>query len=88
MLHPILRQGIRLFIGTTSKTRNYILLSTRGRRSCYSRPRVALPSAASSITFGRESMTLTITDFTLHFSCCFTKLLHSLFITLLNNFTM
>ena len=31
MLHPILRQGIRLFIGTTSKTRNYILLSTRGR---------------------------------------------------------
>lgn len=31
---------------------------------------------------------LTITDFTLHFSCCFTKLLHSLFITLLNNFTM
>ena len=32
--------------------------------------------------------TVTITDFTLHFSCCFTKLLHSLFITLLNNFTM
>ena len=31
---------------------------------------------------------VTITDFTLHFSCCFTKLLHSLFITLLNNFTM
>lgn len=31
---------------------------------------------------------MTITDFTLHFSCCFTKLLHSLFITLLNNFTM
>ena len=57
MLHPILRQGIRLFIGTTSKTRNYILLSTRGRRSCYSRPRVMLPSAASSATIGRESMT-------------------------------
>ena len=34
------------------------------------------------------SSTVTITDFTLHFSCCFTKLLHSLFITLLNNFTM
>ena len=31
---------------------------------------------------------LTLTGFTLHFSCCFTKLLHSLFITLLNNFTM
>lgn len=33
------------------------MLSTRGRRSCYSRPRVALPSAASNATFGRESMT-------------------------------
>ena len=31
---------------------------------------------------------MTLTGFTLHFSCCFTKLLHSLFITLLNNFTM
>ena len=31
---------------------------------------------------------VTLTGFTLHFSCCFTKLLHSLFITLLNNFTM
>ena len=30
---------------------------------------------------------LTLTDFTLHFSCCFTKLLHSHFIPLLNNFT-
>ena len=32
--------------------------------------------------------TLTMTDFTLHFSCCFTKSLHSHFIPLLNNFTM
>ena len=39
--------------------------------------------ADSVLVFG-----VTITDFTLHFSCCFTKLLHSLFITLLNNFTM
>lgn len=30
---------------------------------------------------------VTLTDFTLHFSCCFTKLLHSHFIPLLNNFT-
>lgn len=35
-----------------------------------------------------DLLDMTITDFTLHFSCCFTKLLHSLFITLLNNFTM
>ena len=54
MLHPILRQGIRLFIGTTSKTRNYILLSTRGRHSCCSRPTVALLAADGSITRGRE----------------------------------
>ena len=27
-------------------------------------------------------------DFTLHFSCCFTNLLHSHFVSLLNNFTM
>ena len=33
-------------------------------------------------------ITLTMTDFTLHFSCCFTKSLHSHFIPLLNNFTM
>ena len=31
---------------------------------------------------------LTLTDFTLHFSCCFTKLLHSDFILLLNSFTL
>ena len=31
---------------------------------------------------------LTMTDFTLHFSCFFTKLLHSHFIPLLNNFTI
>ena len=32
-------------------------LSIRGRESCYSRPRVVLPSAASSATFSRESTT-------------------------------
>ena len=31
---------------------------------------------------------VTLTDFTLHFSCCFTNLLHSHFVSLLNNFTM
>mgnify|MGYP001754096578 CR=1 FL=1 len=31
---------------------------------------------------------LTLTDFTLHLSCSFTKLLYSKFIPLLNNFTM
>ena len=31
---------------------------------------------------------LTLTDFTLHFSCCFTNLLHTHFVPLLNNFTM
>ena len=31
---------------------------------------------------------MTLTDFTLHFSCCFTNLLHSHFVPLLNNFTM
>ena len=34
------------------------------------------------------SQRLTLTDFTLHFSCCFTNLLHSHFVPLLNNFTM
>ncbi len=32
--------------------------------------------------------TLTLTDFTLHFSLTFTKLLYYKFIPLLNNFTM
>ena len=37
-------------------------------------------------TLNGESMTLT--DFTLHFSCCFTKILHSQFNPLLNSFTL
>ena len=36
---------------------------------------------------GQKESFLTLTDFTLHFSYCFTKLLHSHFIPLLNNFT-
>ena len=36
----------------------------------------------------KRLFTLTLTDFTLHFSCCFTNLLHSHFVPLLNNFTM
>ena len=35
-----------------------------------------------------RSITLTLTDFTLHFSLTFTKLLYYKFIPLLNNFTM
>ena len=35
----------------------YDLLSIRGRRSRYSRPKVALPAAEGNATFGRESMT-------------------------------
>ena len=31
MLRPVLRQGICLFVGTPAETKNYILLSTRGR---------------------------------------------------------
>ena len=31
---------------------------------------------------------MTLTDFTLHFSCCFTKILHTQLNPLLNNFTM
>ena len=34
------------------------------------------------------TIAVTLTDFTLHFSCCFTKLLHSDFILLLNSFTL
>ena len=33
-------------------------LSIRGCESSYSRPRIVLPSAASSVTFGRESTTV------------------------------
>ena len=40
---------------------------------------------AKSSTNGTE---MTLTDFTLHFSCCFTKILHSQLNPLLNNFTM
>ena len=39
-------------------------------------------------TFACFSCILTLTDFTLHFSCCFTKILHSQLNPLLNNFTM
>ena len=35
-----------------------------------------------------NSYKMTLTDFTLHFSCCFTKILHSQLNPLLNNFTM
>ena len=47
MLRPVLRQGICLFIGTPSETENYVFF-------IYSRPKVALPAAASSMNGGRE----------------------------------
>ena len=40
------------------------------------------------ILHGKSYDIMTLTDFTLHFSCCFTKLLHSDFILLLNSFTL
>ena len=41
------------------------------------------------IEFAKQrTINLTLTDSTLHFSCYFTKLLHSHFIPLLNHFTM
>ena len=39
-------------------------------------------------TFGNYLYSVTLTDFTLHFSLTFTKLLYCKFIPLLNNFTM
>lgn len=42
---------------TTMTNKSYKMLSTRGRRSCYSRPVVMLLAAEGSITLGRESMT-------------------------------
>ena len=53
----ILFFGISLIMkekSNASALRNYILLSTRGRRSCCSRPKVALLAADGSITRGRE----------------------------------
>ena len=44
--------------------------------------------AIALVWFPYSLHNLTLTDFTLHFSCCFTNLLHSHFVSLLNNFTM
>ena len=41
----------------SQKLNNNPKSSTRGREQHYLRPRAALPSAASSVTFGRESIT-------------------------------
>ena len=49
---------------------------------------VALLECKSGAIATQIGLLLTLTDFTLHFSCCFTNLLHSHFIPLLNNFTM
>lgn len=59
MLRPILRRKKRVIrpfkicIGTLSA---YTKLSIRGRESRYHRPRIVLPSAASSATRGRKSI--------------------------------
>ena len=42
---------------TTMTNKTYKMLSTRGRRSRYSRPLVMLLAAEGSITLGHESMT-------------------------------
>lgn len=42
---------------TTMTNKTYKMLSTRGRRSCYPRPVVALLAAEGNATTGRESMT-------------------------------
>ena len=42
---------------TTMTNKTYKMLSTRGRRSCYSRPVVALLAAEGNAACGRESMT-------------------------------
>ena len=69
-----------------------IILSFLDEKHIFSKG-VLLPFKTSPFTLQKESfckpkrVLLTLTDFTLHFSCCFTKLLHSHFIPLLNNFT-
>ena len=50
--------------------------------------KVALLECKSGAIVKDGCCLLTLTDFTLHFSCCFTNLLHSHFVSLLNNFTM
>ena len=76
-------QATAVDFGTFDKLNEYVLELG---------PEVKIPGKVFGGTLtgatGGEFSFLTITDFTLHFSCCFTKLLHSLFITLLNNFTM
>ena len=49
--------------------------------------KVPLLECKSGAIATNDACLVTLTDFTLHFSCCFTKLLHSHFIPLLNNFT-
>ena len=49
---------------------------------------VALLECKSGAIAAKNGSFVTLTDFTLHFSCCFTNLLHSHFVSLLNNFTM
>ena len=44
--------------------------------------------ASNIYYFGERIGSVTLTDFTLHFSLTFTKLLYCKFIPLLNNFTM
>ncbi len=50
--------------------------------------KVALLECKSGAITTNYACLVTLTDFTLHFSCCFTNLLHSHFVPLLNNFTM
>lgn len=60
MLRPILRRKNRVIHPIKVRIGNlptYTKLSIRGRELRYHRPRVVLPSAASSTTRGRKSIT-------------------------------
>lgn len=60
MLRPLLRRKkrvIRPFKVRIGNLPSYTKLSIRGRESHYHQPRIVLPSAASSATRGRKSIT-------------------------------
>lgn len=60
MLRPLLcrkSRVIRPFKVRIGNLPTYTKLSIRGRESRYHRPRIVLPSAASSTTRGRKSIT-------------------------------
>ena len=69
-----------------------IVKSKKAFRRDLFEPEKELPQLPESNNYDEQFLSffenMTMTDFTLHFSCCFTRSLHSHFIPLLNNFTM